>query len=212
MADIPGSVTLTGFIAPTDTADTYATHDDEYGRGGHRSVADLSARDAIPTLRRKEGMQVFVLSEGIAYRLFGGVSNSDWVEASSTAREASTSLIAGENLAPYRAVLVRSDGKAYYADKGTASERDNVIGIVKAAASINDLVEIYTAGTVTNPAWNWTPGPVYVNTSGTLTQTEPTTGYVVKVGVATASTKLLIDIDKVGYVEIEYDSVDGGTF
>lgn len=212
MADIPGSVTLTGFIAPTDTEDTYATHTDEYGRGGYRTVADVTARNAIPSLRRKEGMSVFVISEGIAYRLLGGTSNSDWFEVTASASEAATSLIAGENLTAYRAVLVRSDGKAYHADKGTVSERDNVIGIVKTGANINDLASIYIAGTVTNPVWNWVPGPVYVDASGTMTQTEPTTGYVVKMGVAIASTKVLIDIDKVGYVEFEHDTVDGGTF
>jgi hypothetical protein len=38
MAQIPGSVRLTGFIAPSDTLDTYATQDEMYNRGGYRSV------------------------------------------------------------------------------------------------------------------------------------------------------------------------------
>ena len=34
MAAIPGSVRVGGFIAPTDSTDTYAVTDDAYGRGG----------------------------------------------------------------------------------------------------------------------------------------------------------------------------------
>lgn len=46
-------------------------------------VADLTARDAIASGRRYEGMPVFVVSEGLVYRLVGGTSNFDWVEEGS---------------------------------------------------------------------------------------------------------------------------------
>ena len=50
-------------IVPSDTLDTYATHDAEYGRDGHRSCATLVERDAITEQRRKEGMTVWVQAE-----------------------------------------------------------------------------------------------------------------------------------------------------
>lgn len=78
MANIPGSVPVTGFIAPANITDTYASHSEEFGLGGYRSVADLTALDAITTERRKEGMKVFVLSENIEYQLLGGITNTDW--------------------------------------------------------------------------------------------------------------------------------------
>lgn len=80
MAKIANSVPLGGFIAPNDSADTYATHDEQYGRGGFRSVADLTARDAIPADRRKLGMEVKVLADGKKYELIGGTANSNWQE------------------------------------------------------------------------------------------------------------------------------------
>lgn len=69
MASIPGSVTITGFVAPTDTADTYPTHDETYGRGGYRTVANTTARDAIPADRRLEGMLVYVVATDTTYQL-----------------------------------------------------------------------------------------------------------------------------------------------
>ena len=43
-------------------------------------VANLTARDAIPALRRYQGMKVYVSAEGKAYRLIGGITNTDWSE------------------------------------------------------------------------------------------------------------------------------------
>ena len=79
MAKLQGTI-LASKIVPTDSLDTYATHDEEYGRGGHRSVVDEVARDAIPADRRAEGMSVFVRTDGKEYRLVGGITNLNWVE------------------------------------------------------------------------------------------------------------------------------------
>ncbi len=59
MAAIPGSVRLTGFVAPTDSTDTYPVIDPIWGIDGLRSVADAATRNAIPAPRRRAGMIVF---------------------------------------------------------------------------------------------------------------------------------------------------------
>jgi len=73
MAKIPGTVALTGIIAPSDDQDNYAVHSEEYGRGGFRSVLTATDRDNIPPGRQKEGMLVFVLSDATLYQFIGGV-------------------------------------------------------------------------------------------------------------------------------------------
>lgn len=42
------------------------------------SVADITARDAIPAALRYEGMLVYVVSEKKTYQLQGGITNSNW--------------------------------------------------------------------------------------------------------------------------------------
>ena len=88
MAVIIGSVRVTGFIAPSDSTDTYATHDEIYGRGGFRTVVDIAARNAITTDRRRIGMLVRVLDDGFGamkfYTLIGGIADINWVEESFT--------------------------------------------------------------------------------------------------------------------------------
>jgi hypothetical protein len=60
---------VTGAIIPTSSSDTYATHHDIYGVGGHRTVADTTERDAISVARRKAGMTVYVVSNSTKYKL-----------------------------------------------------------------------------------------------------------------------------------------------
>ena len=66
---IPGTVPIAGALAPTATTDTYGTHYDIYGIGGYRAVVDNTARDAITTNRRSQGMLVFVTSTSTFYTL-----------------------------------------------------------------------------------------------------------------------------------------------
>ena len=77
MAALKGTI-LASKIVPTDSLDTYATHEDVYGRGGHRSVDTLEERDNITTPRRKEGMTVYVKENKTKYILEGGVDNANW--------------------------------------------------------------------------------------------------------------------------------------
>ena len=79
MAALQGTI-LASKIVPTDSLDTYATHDDKYGRGGHRSVDTLEERDNITTPRRKEGMTVYVKENKTKYVLEGGIDNANWVK------------------------------------------------------------------------------------------------------------------------------------
>lgn len=46
------------------------------------SVADTTARDAIPALKRWEGMLVYSIADGKHYTLIGGITNGDWTELS----------------------------------------------------------------------------------------------------------------------------------
>lgn len=65
-------------IVPFTTADRFATHYAKYGKGGYRSVSNISERNAIPEERREEGMLAWVISESKLYQL----KNGYWVEAS----------------------------------------------------------------------------------------------------------------------------------
>jgi hypothetical protein len=79
-----GSVQITGFIAPSYSGDTYATHDAYYGRDGLRNVDTESDLDGITDLRRRAGMIVGVSGGTAHYRLLPepwSFTFSDWTTA-----------------------------------------------------------------------------------------------------------------------------------
>lgn len=65
-------INIPSTIAPFTTDDTYATHDEQYGKGGYRAVSTVSEMNAIPSQRRKEGMLVKVTSTNEYYTLKNG--------------------------------------------------------------------------------------------------------------------------------------------
>jgi len=75
-------IKLVGNITTSGVAN-YPTHIDSLSKGGYMSMPTIALRDAIPTLRRKYGMLVFVQDNGIIYKLNAAtLANEDWVTLS----------------------------------------------------------------------------------------------------------------------------------
>lgn len=77
---------ITGFISvglPISTNaenDPSYVQDPKYGLGGLRSVADITARNAILQARRQIGMLVYVQDVNKYYSLIGGTGDAFWTE------------------------------------------------------------------------------------------------------------------------------------
>ena len=76
-------------IYPSDTAQSFATHDSDYGKGGYRAVNTIEERDSISYSRRSVGMEVRVLSgEGAGIYILesfegdklNGVTAQSWIK------------------------------------------------------------------------------------------------------------------------------------
>ena len=83
MSAISG-INIPASVVPYDTADTNSTHQEQYGQGGFRTVANNTERNAIVNDRCKAGMIVYNLSNGKLYQLIDGFANpltdADWVD------------------------------------------------------------------------------------------------------------------------------------
>ena len=71
-------IKLVGNITTSGVAN-YPTHIDSLGKGGYMSMPTTAARDAIPALRRKYGMLVFVEADNVIYKLNAATLVNDWV-------------------------------------------------------------------------------------------------------------------------------------
>lgn len=70
-------IDLISDIRPKNDAD-HGVVQDQYLVGGFRRVQDQTERNAIPTLRREEGMFVYVIDDDQLWKLVGGILNSNW--------------------------------------------------------------------------------------------------------------------------------------
>jgi hypothetical protein len=198
MASIPGTV-VAAKITTGDTVNTYAIGDCNEMQGTVHSVADNTARDAITTARRREGMYCYVISSETTYQLVGGVDNTDWVEVSSgggsDADSISNNYTAGEAISAYNILIQGNDGKVYVADSSDTSDIQKVVGLAETSASEDDTISVQSIGKMTNPGWSWTPGAkIYYTNSGTLTESVPATGFIQQVAIAETATTITINI------------------
>ena len=100
-------------------------------------------------------------------------------------------ITAGEDIGGHRAVII-SGGQAFHADHTDTTQIGQYAGITSGAATTGNPVTVHHDGELEEASWTWTPGPIYVSTNGTLTQTKPTTGWIMNAAVALTATRILI--------------------
>lgn len=105
-----------------------------------------------------------------------------------------TSFEAGETLGGHRAVIIVDD-KAYYADCSIVSHANIVYGITTGATILGSQAIVQRGSELEEPSWSWVLGiPIWLSTTGLLTQTPPSSGFSLILGFPITSTKMLINI------------------
>jgi len=141
---------------------------------------------------------VAVVADGKVYQLVGGVENDNWVEysLSSTTTSELPQFEAGENISGHRVVMTGASGKIWYASNASLDDANAILGITTGAIALGDTGPVKSSGDMTEPTWAWTPKKtLFLLTNGFMTQTPPTSGFLVKIGYAVAATRIFIDID-----------------
>ncbi len=194
---IPGTVPITGQLAPTETTDTYPTHDTQYGRGGVHHVADITARNNIPAERRVAGMLCTVESDGKIYRL--ATNLTDWVElVTGGSGSVVVELVCGAaSISGHKLVTVDNLGLAVVASNDDITHLGRLLALTTGAVVSAETFNAVISGTVTEPSWTWTIGDtLYLGTNGTIV---PYSGigtplWEIAIGTAVAPTKIALNI------------------
>jgi hypothetical protein len=98
-------------------------------------------------------------------------------------------------------VVVDSNGSVEYLSLLDLSHGARVLGITQNAALTGDISQVQYSGELVEPSWNWIPDlPVYGTNNGMLTQTPPTSGFVITLGVAMTATSIFINIQQAIYL------------
>lgn len=80
-----------------------------------------------------------------------------------------------------------------YADNTNLSHIGNILGISLNAVNTGQELNLMFSGELDGFS-SLTLSPVYLSTNGTITQTPPTTGFILRIGTAISSTKILISL------------------
>lgn len=96
-------------------------------------------------------------------------------------------------LSGHRAVRGTTPAGADYCGSATPSHAPAFLGLTQGAASSGTTVTVQRTGVIVEGSWTWTPWmPVFVGASGTLTQSSPSSGFSLVVGVALSATSILL--------------------
>ncbi len=103
--------------------------------------------------------------------------------------------LAGQALGGHRGVIVGGDNKVYYGDQANLSHFNRVLGVTTGAVAQDDRASVRVGGVMTEPSWNWDLDKfIYLGSSGLLTQTPPTTGFLLELGWPVNTTSIMVDI------------------
>lgn len=95
----------------------------------------------------------------------------------------------------HSAVALNADGLLIYADCTDASQLGAILGVVDNAYATGAEATVQTEFDLTHVGWTFSPGPVFVGTSGALVQTLPPGALFAQVvGYALSPTRIRIDV------------------
>lgn len=201
MAQLPGTV-VSAQITTGDTANTFSIGDTNLMQGGHHTVEDLTARNAIPAERRHDGMTCWVRALRTMYQLVDGIDNANWQLAAAALNQAA---YLANDQSTQSATAVSITGLAFNVGANQVWSFEARLGAtVSAVAGVKVAVAVPSGATL----------GAYVRGS-TTTVTPITSSGVLTVSVMTAAVGG-IDINGVvqvgataGTVQIQFASGDG---
>lgn len=104
-------------------------------------------------------------------------------------------ITSGTAIALLDVIRVHSDWYAYPQNSSDANLSGYTLGIaLNVATGAGQVVNFITSGILTNTSWNWSRGEIYFTSTGVLTQTIPTSGFVQSVGFAFGAQSIIVRI------------------
>lgn len=104
------------------------------------------------------------------------------------------SVTAAVPLGGHRVIALNADRKGVYADQADVLAT-TVVGFSASAAVVGDGVMLVQSGPLEYPAGGLTPEqPVFLGSDGLITQTPPSSGWLLRVGTALATDYIAVDI------------------
>lgn len=100
---------------------------------------------------------------------------------------------AGETISALRAVY-EEGGEVFVLDYRDQDHIDQLLGITLNAGASGAPITVQRILDITDAAWAWTPGRVYLGVNGVLTQSPAADGFDVLIGSAVSATRIVLNL------------------
>lgn len=103
----------------------------------------------------------------------------------------------GQILGGHRVVRFHDNDKLYYADALVIDDMNSIVGVTTHACQIDSLIKVRRYGLMIEDTWSWIKDkPIFLNTSGLLTQTEPLSGFIKVIGYAVSENSMFVELQQ----------------
>jgi len=99
---------------------------------------------------------------------------------------------AGEPLSGQRVMRLAGIGVVRTASSDDVSQVGLVLGVSNHAADEGEAVAVTVVGPLSDAAWSFSPGPVFLGLNGALIQAPPSSGFVQQIATATTPTDIVV--------------------
>jgi hypothetical protein len=104
-----------------------------------------------------------------------------------------SSFIAGIDISGHT-IVSRSVDTVIPSDPADSTSVHNIVGITNQASVTGSPIDIVTSGMIHDDSWSLLDGPVFLGVNGILTQSAPTSGYLVVIGYSASSKDIRLNI------------------
>lgn len=102
--------------------------------------------------------------------------------------------LASEAIGGHIVVYQTASGLAI-ASSNSVVHASRILGLTNSAVASGFSVPVTLSGELTESTWTFTEGlPVYLSVNGTITQSIPSSGFILQMGVAVSPVKILVSI------------------
>lgn len=117
------------------------------------------------------------------------------IQGAQGASAGTITMLADGAISGHRLVKTTTSGKVGYASSVDMASANTILGMTLNAAADGDTLTVIQSGKVIEPSWTFTPDThLFCGVDGTLTQTQPATGFSLVVGIAISPTEVLLGI------------------
>ena len=107
------------------------------------------------------------------------------------------SKVAGASLSALKAVRASSGTAVVYATQASTYESAVVLGVTTNSAAIGAPVNVMVLGQINDPSFAWPANTLlFLGTSGAITSTAPTSGYLVRIGKALGAGSIMVEMSE----------------